>query len=79
MVARRETNLGYAEVTPYSHKYLLKRPRTHEHRELADRVISLHAREEEESAHIDNPLVEKSTWSRSSWMPITTTVPENFR
>ena len=59
MVNRQGTNLQHAEITPYVHKYLLKKPRTHDSQDTAGRAISLEDVNEEESARIDDPLVEK--------------------
>ena len=56
MVIRRETNLAEVELTPFSHKYLLKRPRTHE-QHVASQASNLSTQEQEE--RIDNPAVEK--------------------
>ena len=59
MVLRREINLQHLETTPYAHRYLLRKPRTHDHQRPAGRIISFDGPEEEETAKVDNPWVEK--------------------
>ena len=56
MVLRRDTNLQHFETTPYAHRYLLRKPRTHDHDRSA---INIGGPEEEETAKIDNPWIEK--------------------
>lgn len=57
---RRVTNLEEVETNPFKHKYLLKRPKTHES-EPVSRVISRASLSGfgENETHIDNPVVEK--------------------
>ena len=55
---RAQTNLEEVEHSPFAHKYLLKRPRTHEHEPITP-TVSVQGPAGNES-HIDNPTVEKS-------------------
>ena len=59
-LVRRQTDLSHAERTPFKHKYLLKKPRTHE-ADPVDLGTGLESTGEE--ADIDNPAVEKRAWS----------------
>lgn len=54
---RAHTNLANVEHAPFAHKYLLKRPKTHEHERIDDDVEMESS--SEDATHIDNPAVEK--------------------
>ena len=57
MVARRATDRAVPESTPFSHKHLLRRPRTHE-RLSASQAIGLSAQEDDDT-RVDDPAAEK--------------------
>ena len=56
---RRQTDLNEVEHNPFRHKYLLKKPRTHESSPLSRSTSELQFEEGEQG--IDNPVREKRT------------------
>lgn len=56
-LVRTQTNLDEVELAPFAHKYLLKRPRTHEHGS-ANAIVATQS-SNVDGTHIDNPAVER--------------------
>ncbi|KAL8685500.1 MAG: hypothetical protein Q9218_007723 [Villophora microphyllina] len=80
MIVRSETTLEAAEENPFAHKYLLKRPKTHEQTPAASRILSP-AEDTAEKNRVGDLAVERRRFELFIdliWVGIIGNIAENF-